>query len=93
MSVVTFLPAASRIRKGLKITVSDTGIGIAAEDIEKVLDKDILFTTKGVHGEKGTGLGVSICAEIMRAHGGKLEIESQPGEGTSVTLTLPDHDS
>ncbi len=85
--------AASRIRKGLKITVSDTGIGIAAEDIEKVLDKDILFTTKGVHGEKGTGLGVSICAEIMRAHGGKLEIESQPGEGTSVTLTLPDHDS
>lgn len=83
--------AASRIKKGLKIVVSDTGIGIAAEDIEKVLDKDTLFTTKGIHGEKGTGLGVSICAEIMRAHGGTLEIESQPGEGTSVILTLPDH--
>lgn len=83
--------AASRTKKGLKIAVSDTGIGIAAEDIEKVLDKDTLFTTKGVHGEKGTGLGVSICAEIVRAHGGTLEIESQPGEGTSVILTLPDH--
>lgn len=84
--------SASRTRHSLKITVSDTGIGIAPEDLEKVLDKEILFTTKGVHGEKGTGLGVSICAEILRAHGGKLEIESQPGEGTIVTLTLPDHD-
>lgn len=84
--------SASRIKKGLKIKVSDTGIGITEEDIKKVLDKDILFTTKGIHGEKGTGLGVSICTEIIRAHGGKFEIESQPGEGTSVIVTLPDHD-
>lgn len=84
--------SASRIKKSLKIKVSDTGIGIAEEDMEKVLDKDTLFTTKGIHGEKGTGLGVSICAEIIRAHGGRFEIESQPGEGTSVILTLPDHD-
>lgn len=84
--------SASRIKKSLRIKVSDTGIGIAEEDMEKVLDKDTLFTTKGIHGEKGTGLGISICAEIIRAHGGRFEIESQPGEGTSVIVTLPDHD-
>lgn len=84
--------SALRTRNCLKITVRDTGIGIAPEDIEKILDKENLFTTKGIHGEKGTGLGVSICAEIMRAHDGKLEIESQPKEGTSITLILPDHD-
>lgn len=83
--------SALRTRDCLKITVRDTGIGIAPEDIEKILDKEVLFTTKGIHGEKGTGLGVSICAEIMRAHDGKLEIESQLKEGTSITLTLPDH--
>ena len=81
---------ASRVKKSLKITVRDTGIGMAAEDIEKVLDKENLFTTVGILGEKGTGLGVSICAEIMRAHGGTLSIESQLGEGTTVTLVFPD---
>lgn len=84
--------SALRTRNSLKITVKDTGIGIAPEDIEKILDKETLFTTKGINGEKGTGLGVSICAEIMRAHDGELEIESQPKEGTVVTLTFPDHD-
>ena len=82
---------ASRVKKSLKITVRDTGIGMAAEDIEKVLDKENLFTTVGILGEKGTGLGVSICAEIMRAHGGTFSIESQLGEGTTVTLVFPDH--
>ncbi len=67
------------------ITVEDEGTGIAPEHLAKVFDP--FFTTKPVGA--GTGLGLSIAARILKAHGGEIQITSQPGEGTSVRLRIP----
>jgi PAS domain S-box-containing protein len=68
-----------------RITVADTGAGMSPEVLERVLEP--FFTTKPVG--QGTGLGLSIVHGIVLAHRGVLEIESQPGHGTTVTITLP----
>jgi two-component system NtrC family sensor kinase len=67
------------------IRIADSGCGIAGEDIEKIFDPG--FTTKGVG--VGTGLGLPTCKKIVEIHRGTIEIESQPGAGTVVTLSLP----
>ena len=67
------------------VRISDTGCGIPPELIGKI--RDPFFTTKEVG--TGTGLGLSIVDEIVRAHGGRLEIESQVGKGSAFTVILP----
>ncbi|HSL23069.1 MAG TPA: ATP-binding protein [Vicinamibacterales bacterium] len=67
----------------VEIEVRDTGPGIAPEHLKKVLDP--FFSTK----EKGTGLGLSVVYGIVERHGGALRIDSTPGKGTDVTITLP----
>ncbi len=67
------------------IIVSDNGCGIAPEDLPKLYDP--FFTTKPV-GE-GTGLGLSISHGIITGHGGRIEVESAPGAGTSFRIVLP----
>ena len=68
-----------------KIKVGDTGVGIPQENLDKVLEP--FFSTKPVG--RGTGLGLSLCFSIIEAHGGRLEIRSQPGKGTEVEVILP----
>jgi PAS domain S-box-containing protein len=68
-----------------RITVSDTGTGMPPEVLERVPEP--FFTTKPPG--QGTGLGLSIVHGIVRAHRGVLEIESAPGRGTAVRITLP----
>ena len=70
---------------GVRISFSDTGCGISADKLEKI--RDPFFTTKEVG--KGTGLGLSIVDQIISSHGGEMMIESEPGNGTTVTLILP----
>ncbi len=65
--------------------VIDTGSGITNEDISKVFDPG--FTTKGVR--VGTGLGLPICYTIVKEHHGNIDIESEVGVGTTVTIKLP----
>ena len=65
-------------------SVSDTGAGMSEEVRHRALDP--FFTTKG---PKSTGLGLSVTYGIVQRHNGKLEIESAPGRGTTVTITLP----
>jgi signal transduction histidine kinase len=65
------------------VAFSDTGSGIQAEDLGMVFDA--YHTTK----EEGTGLGLMIVQRIMQDHGGQIEIESRPKQGTTVTLLLP----
>lgn len=65
-----------------EINISDNGIGIDEEDLEKIFQP--FFTRKS----KGTGLGLTICNELVRLHGGKIDIKSKKGEGTTVTITL-----
>jgi len=67
------------------VRVADTGSGIPAELLEKI--RDPFFTTKEVG--KGTGLGMSIVDRIISAHNGSLDIQSEVGKGTSMTVSLP----
>lgn len=67
------------------VSVKDTGVGIPQENLDKVFEP--FFSTKPVG--KGTGLGLSLCFSIIEAHGGRLEIRSQPGKGTEVKVILP----
>jgi signal transduction histidine kinase len=66
----------------IRIHISDTGIGIAPNDLRHVTDP--FFSTKAT----GTGLGLTICQGIMEAHNGRLEIETAPSRGTVVTLVF-----
>ena len=69
----------------IEVTVADTGVGMSPEVLEKAVDP--FFTTKEVG--KGTGLGLSIVYGTVKAHRGQLEIQSEPGHGTRVTVRLP----
>lgn len=69
----------------VELQVADTGAGMTPEVLEKALEP--FFTTKDQG--KGTGLGLSIVYGTVKAHGGSVELQSQPGEGTTVTLGFP----
>ena len=77
--------AAAARANDVEITVSDDGPGIAADVIPRIFDP--FFTTKDV-GE-GSGLGLSIVHGIVDRHGGRIEVESQLGQGTTFRITLP----
>jgi C4-dicarboxylate-specific signal transduction histidine kinase len=72
-------------RPGVYIKVTDNGAGIPAELLPKIFD---LFVTTKPSG-KGTGLGLVVCQEIVKAHSGTIDIESEVGTGTSVRIYLP----
>lgn len=79
-----------RVRTSLEqdsiiVGITDTGKGIAPENLSRVFEP--FFTTKEVG--KGTGLGLSISYDIIKTHGGEINIESEPGVGTTVTVRLP----
>jgi signal transduction histidine kinase len=71
------------------ISVSDTGIGIATEDIPKVLEPFGQVDTALSRRHDGTGLGLPLCRHFIELHGGHLDIVSTPGEGTTVTARFP----
>ncbi len=71
--------------KSVEIAINDTGRGIPREIQEQIFDP--FFTTKDV-GE-GTGLGLAISESIVRAHGGTIRCDSEPGQGATFTVTLP----
>ena len=75
---------------GVKMGIHDTGRGIAAEDLPMIFDRfwkgDRARTRKD---GSGSGLGLSISRQLVRAHGGRIEVDSQPGEGTRFTIDLP----
>ncbi len=70
--------------EGGEIVFRDSGEGIEPEDLKKVLNP--FFTTK----ERGSGLGLPIVKSIVESHRGSLKIDSAPGEGTAITITLPE---
>ncbi|MCB9630578.1 MAG: ATP-binding protein [Sandaracinus sp.] len=67
-----------------QIRVSDRGPGIAPELLPRIFTP--FFTTKGA---AGTGLGLSVVRGVAEEHGGRIEVSSEPGEGTTFTITLP----
>jgi signal transduction histidine kinase len=72
------------------IAVRDTGVGISASFLPKIFRYEEKTTTSGTNGERGSGLGLPLSAEIMLAHGGTLRAESKPGEGAVFYAELPE---
>jgi heavy metal sensor kinase len=72
-----------------KIIVSDTGIGIAKEDQEKIFDRFFRVDKARSRGQGGSGLGLSICKWIVEAHQGEIKVESELGKGSSFIVILP----
>ncbi len=72
-----------------KVSVIDTGVGIKEEDLPKLFRVDIQHTTYGTNEEKGSGLGLVICKEMIEKNGGTISVESRVGEGTTFAFTLP----
>lgn len=71
------------------IAVRDTGVGIRQELLPDLFKSEVKTTTWGTAGEKGTGLGLPLCKEIMEAHGGVISVESEEGKGTTFYLRFP----
>ncbi len=74
---------------GVRIEVSDTGVGIPPDALPRVFDRFYRVDKSRSHSSGGTGLGLSIVQSIVTLHGGKAEIASQVGKGTRVTLRIP----
>lgn len=71
------------------VTVTDTGMGIKAEEVEKIFEKYKQSGNKSLRGGGGTGLGLYIVKQIVEAHGGEVSVASIEGVGTSMVLRLP----
>jgi signal transduction histidine kinase len=71
------------------VTVTDSGMGIRAEELEQIFEKYKQSGTKSLRGGGGTGLGLYIVKQIVEAHGGELSVASIEGVGTSMVLRLP----
>jgi signal transduction histidine kinase len=81
---------SSKVSNGsTEISVSDNGVGIPKEYVTRLFNLDSNITTKGTAKEKGTGLGLLLCKEMMDMHKGKITVESESGVGTTFKLILP----
>jgi signal transduction histidine kinase/CheY-like chemotaxis protein len=81
-----FIEVSTEMRDGrVCISVTDNGIGMTREVRERVFEP--FFTTKSR--DKGTGLGLALCADIVRQHGGDIDLRSVPGEGSRFVVRLP----
>jgi signal transduction histidine kinase len=69
--------------KEAAIVVRDTGVGIPADKIKKIFLP--FFTTK----DNGVGMGLALTHKVITSHGGRIEVESREGKGTTFTVTLP----
>ena len=70
------------------ISIRDTGIGIPDAILTKLFDARSNVSTNGTRGEKGSGLGLQICQEILQINNGWMQVESRSGEGTTITVGI-----
>jgi len=81
--------SAKQVNDHVEVAVSDTGTGIDKEDVTKLFRIDVKHTRKGTAGEQGTGLGLTLCKELIEKNGGRIWVESEVGKGTTFRFTLP----
>jgi len=94
-NAIKFTPEKGNINIGvhqhaafLEIFVKDSGIGISADELKKI-NSNAFYTRRGTASETGTGLGLMLCKEFITRNGGQLHIESEPGEGSTFSFTIP----
>jgi signal transduction histidine kinase len=75
--------------KNIEVSVQDTGVGIAADELDKVFEKFYRSNDPRVQEQTGTGLGLALSQEVVRLHGGKITVESELNKGSTFTMTLP----
>ncbi len=80
---------AYQSNENIKIEIQDEGIGISQENINKIFNTNNNYTTSGTKLEKGTGLGLVLCNELIKKNKGTLEIKSEVGKGSTFVVTLP----
>ncbi len=80
---------ASRAGDLVRLVVSDTGIGIAPEDLPRLFQPFVQLDSRLAREHEGTGLGLALVRRLVDLHGGRVSVDSTPGEGTKVTVELP----
>ncbi len=81
---------AAHLKDGMaEISVADTGVGIAPEDQETIFEEFRQVGTDYARKREGTGLGLALARRLVELHGGKLWVQSEPGQGSIFTFTLP----
>jgi signal transduction histidine kinase len=95
-NAVKFTPAGGRVTvrtaladEGLGITVEDSGIGIAAGDLDKAMRPFGQIDSRLNRKYQGTGLGLPLAKSMIELHGGRLALDSTPGVGTRATVWMP----
>ena len=95
-NALKFTPAHGRVSVSVTgedgnviLTVADTGIGLSAEDREHIFERFYRAPGTGRRAIQGTGLGLTICETIARAHGGAITVDSEPGHGATFRVRLP----
>jgi two-component system, sensor histidine kinase and response regulator len=94
-NAIKYTPMGGRIIIGThehdqfaEIYIQDTGRGISREEMRKINENNF-YTTKGTASEAGTGLGLMLCREFLDQNNGRMMIESEPGQGSTFSFTLP----
>ena len=75
--------------KFIEVSVEDTGVGIRRENLDKIFKSGAVVSTKGTANEEGTGLGLILCTEMIKMHGGKIWAESKLGKGSKFIFQIP----
>jgi signal transduction histidine kinase len=83
------LPRPSAPRQYLEVSVTDTGIGIPPEDLERIFGEFEQVTDPARRHQEGTGLGLALVKRLVEMHGGEIRVESLPGRGSTFAFTIP----
>jgi signal transduction histidine kinase len=95
-NALKYTPPGGKVRlltgaagKSVELVVSDTGPGIPVEEQGRIFDRLVRIDSARTRAAGGTGLGLAIAKWIAEGHGGRISVESQPGQGARFTVRLP----